>query len=61
MNLIKSSFDYKPLETEYTNNNSSSIKLYPKNLIDCFNKEKLENIECSSIKLDSQIIHIPMK
>ena len=55
----KSSFDYKPLETEYTNSNSSSDKFTKKNLIHYFKNDKLEKIDCSSIKVDNQIIHHP--
>ena len=57
----KSSFDYKPLETEYTNSNSSSDKFIKKNLIHYFKNDKLEKIECSSIKIDNQIIHHPIE
>ena len=43
----RSSFDYKPLETEYTNSNSSTDKFVKKNLIQNFKNDKLEKIECS--------------
>ena len=57
----RSSFDYKPLETEYTNSNSSSDQFVKKNLIHNFKNDKLEKIEVSSIKLDNQIIHHPIE
>ena len=57
----RSSFDYKPLETEYTNSNSSTDKFVKKNLIQNFKNDKLEKIECSSIQLDNQIIQLPIE
>ena len=57
----RSIFDYKPLETEYTNSNSSTDKFVKKNLIQNFKNDKLEKIECSSIQLDNQIIQLPIE
>ena len=55
--LTKTNLDYKPQETEYTNNNISLDKLIPRNLIHSFKNNKLENTDHSSINLDSQIMN----
>ena len=59
--FTKTNLDYKPQETEYTNNNISLDKLIPRNLIQSFKNNKLENTDHSSINLDSQIMNHPIE
>ena len=59
--LRKTSFDYKPLETEYTNSNISLDKIISKNFLHSFKNEKLENTEHSSINVDIQIMKLPIE
>ena len=59
--FTKTNLDYKPQETEYSNNNISLDKLIPRNLIQSLKNNKLENTDHSSINLDSQIMNHPIE